>query len=415
MVRGRWGLLAAVLGVVVASPLVASSAPGWVPATTGSAAVGPVVVAPVTQAARWAAPGIPALDVRPVAVRYDQAPVARAAARRSVPLPVVPLAVVPLPGGRLPGGQLVTGGSSAPVAPGGVGTLGVPQVAIDAYQAAADQVSSAHPGCGLTWTLLAGVGRIESGHARGGRVDAQGTTVGLIIGPVLDGTAGNAAIVDTDGGRLDSDTVWDRAVGPMQFIPGSWARWGADGSGDGTADPHNIRDAAVGSGRYLCSDGLDLDDSAQLRAAVFRYNNSTAYVDAVLAWAQAYATGVVPVESASGPVPVEPAPTTTDETPPPEAPPTEPAPTEPPPSPEPVPVLPAEPQPVLPPESEQPEPAPVPLEPSPVDPPTETIPPESTISPESTTPPTGTNPTVPSSSEVAAVAPSADSAGSATG
>lgn len=136
--------------------------------------------------------------------------------------------------------------ATAVVLPPVGGTLDLPGVAVAAYQAAAARLAQDQPGCGLTWTLLAGIGRIESGHARG-RVDASGTTLEPILGPVLDGTANNAAITDTDKGRYDNDPVWDRAVGPMQFIPGTWLRWGADGNGDAIADPNNIADAALGA------------------------------------------------------------------------------------------------------------------------------------------------------------------------
>ncbi len=89
------------------------------------------------------------------------------------------------------------------------------------------------PGCHITWPLLAGIGKVESAHASGGRVEANGNTRGKILGPVLDGGPGMAAITDTDQGLYDGDTAWDRAVGPMQFIPGTWTAFGADGNGDG--------------------------------------------------------------------------------------------------------------------------------------------------------------------------------------
>ncbi|OEV19807.1 hypothetical protein AN219_27625, partial [Streptomyces nanshensis] len=75
--------------------------------------------------------------------------------------------------------------------------------------------------------------------ARGGDLRSDGTTRRPILGPVLDGD-GFARITDTDGGAWDGDTRFDRAVGPMQFIPGTWRSWGADGNGDGRKDPHNI-------------------------------------------------------------------------------------------------------------------------------------------------------------------------------
>ena len=136
--------------------------------------------------------------------------------------------------------------------------------------------------------------------ASGGRVDAFGDTLGPILGPQLDGSPGMAAIPDTDHGQLDTDLVWDRAVGPMQFIPSSWRSYGVDGNGDGVVNPNNIYDATITTGMYLCADGADLADPAQLQAAAFRYNHSATYVDIVLRWAQAYLTGVAPTPPAPG-------------------------------------------------------------------------------------------------------------------
>jgi hypothetical protein len=183
------------------------------------------------------------------------------------------------------------------------GPLGIPGAVLDAYQFAQRTLVAIRPGCHLSWTVLAGIGRIESNHASDGRVDAFGNTLGPILGPQLDGSPGMAAIPDTDRGQLDGDTVWDRAVGPMQFIPSSWRAYGVDGNGDGVANPNNVYDSTITTGIYLCSGGTDLSDPAQLQAAVFRYNHSATYVDIVLAWAQAYVTGVVLRPSAPGPVP----------------------------------------------------------------------------------------------------------------
>lgn len=181
------------------------------------------------------------------------------------------------------------------------GKSGIPGIVLQAYQRAERATSDRDPGCGLGWPALAAIGRIESGHARGGQVDSAGTTVHPILGPQLSGGPGVAAIPDTDGGRLDSDPVWDRAVGPMQFIPGTWRKYAWPG-----ANPHNVFDAALAAARYLCAGGGDLRDRERLAAAVFRYNHSAAYVDTVLSWADAYAHGVTPMAA----VPVPPAPPT---------------------------------------------------------------------------------------------------------
>ncbi|MFB9908723.1 lytic transglycosylase domain-containing protein [Allokutzneria oryzae] len=182
----------------------------------------------------------------------------------------------------------------APYDPVRDAALGIAGPVLDAYIRADQTLARSTPDCGLHWSYLAGIGKVESNHARG-QVDVNGTTPVPILGPVLDGGPGMAAIADTDGGRLDGDPVWDRAVGPMQFIPRTWARYGADGNGDGKVDPHNIYDAALSAGRYLCSGGLDLRKPEELVTAIFRYNHSNAYVSRVLGLAVAYSLGVSPL------------------------------------------------------------------------------------------------------------------------
>jgi membrane-bound lytic murein transglycosylase B len=164
-------------------------------------------------------------------------------------------------------------------------------VALASYHRAARTMATEQPGCRLPWTLLAGIGRTESGHGtfRGARLDVNGTVSRPIIGIPLDGTNGTARIPDTDGGAFDGDAALDRAVGPMQFIPSTWARWGRDGNGDGRTDPQNLFDAALAAAGYLCLSGPGLDDEARLRGAVYRYNNDGSYVDTVLRHANGYA------------------------------------------------------------------------------------------------------------------------------
>jgi membrane-bound lytic murein transglycosylase B len=195
--------------------------------------------------------------------------------------------------------------SGAGVAPVG-GDRSIPALALRAYREAAAWASGFDPGCGLSWTVLAGIGRIESNHGRYGgaatRFSAGGTVSPRITGPPLDGQ-GVARIADSDGGRWDGDPVWDRAVGPMQFIPQTWRSLGRDGNDDGVADPNNLFDSAVSAAAYLCLsvDG-SLSDPAVLRQAVYNYNHSWPYVDAILGWARVYAGGVtVGAGAPSGP------------------------------------------------------------------------------------------------------------------
>lgn len=188
---------------------------------------------------------------------------------------------------------------------GAIDALGIPTMVLQAYHLAADKLVVEQPACHLPWWLLAGIGHTESGHAESGRLYADGTTRGLILGPRLDGgIAGDAVITDTDQGKYDGDPVYDRAVGPMQFIPSTWAAWGVDGNGDGKKDPSNIYDATLAAGHYLCADGGNLATPAGLDAAVLSYNHSQPYLATVLAWGLAYRDGALAL--ADSPLPVIP-------------------------------------------------------------------------------------------------------------
>ncbi len=183
------------------------------------------------------------------------------------------------------------------------GAMRIPSMAITAYRNAEQTMAVAAPGCGVSWNLLAGIGRIESMHANGGATDSSGTAVRPIYGPALDGTLpGNEVIVQSNqAGRA----VYARALGPMQFLPGTWSRYASDGDHDGKADPQNLFDSTLAAARYLCSGGLNLRNQSQVLTAILRYNNSMAYAQNVLGWAAAYATGVQPVDlpMITGPVP----------------------------------------------------------------------------------------------------------------
>ena len=179
----------------------------------------------------------------------------------------------------------------------------LPQAALSAYQHAASVLASADPSCQLPWTLLAGIGRVESDHGRyGGSVLASdGVSRPKIIGVPLNGHGPVAAIHDTDNGRLDGDLVWDRAVGPMQFIPSTWAWAGRDGDGDGTKNPHDIDDTALAAAYYLCSGSGSMLDDASAKAAIFRYNPSDYYVALVQAFERGYRTGIFVIPSPPAP------------------------------------------------------------------------------------------------------------------
>ena len=264
-------------GLIVLAPLVlvgaVAASPG--PATLG-AAVQRAGVVPLAAVA----PNRPD-HAGPVVVSVARPPPSFHIAAASIIAPPPPLAVV-----------------------NSVGSLRIPAIALAAYRNAERMMALADPACGVSWNLLAGIGRIESMHANGGAVDARGTAVYPIYGPALDGSLpGNEVIIQSmaPSGRA----TYARAMGPMQFLPGTWARFASDGDGDGKADVQNIFDASLAAARYLCSGGLNLRDPSQVLTAILRYNNSMPYAQNVLGWAAAYATGVVPVNlpPITGPVP----------------------------------------------------------------------------------------------------------------
>jgi hypothetical protein len=115
------------------------------------------------------------------------------------------------------------------------------------------QESAAQYCPGLSWTVLAAIGQIESGD-------------GANVGP---STAG--------------------ALGPMQFLPSTWRIWGIDGFGDtGPPDIMSPFDAVPSAARLLCADGAARGGQA-LSQAIFDYNHASWYVDEVLTLAGEYA------------------------------------------------------------------------------------------------------------------------------
>ncbi len=169
---------------------------------------------------------------------------------------------------------------------------GIPSAALEAYRRAETLLSKADKNCKLPWNLVAAIGRVESNHGRsnGNALTADGLAKPGIYGVPLNG-AGVARIPDSDRGAFDQDTVWDRAVGPMQFIPGTWSSAGIDSDNDGKKNPQDIDDAAAAAGVYLCAGSDDLSTDPGARSATHRYNHSDSYVDLVMKISAAYAAG----------------------------------------------------------------------------------------------------------------------------
>ncbi|MFG3705585.1 lytic murein transglycosylase [Micromonospora sp. NPDC047670] len=232
---------------------------------------------------------------RPVA---DAASVAPTAAPQQ-PLPgglPLPTQTVP-PLGTLPTGPAVGGvttgrpadalaGWAAEVGP----KVGISPVAMQAYGYAELVLAQTNRSCGLSWTTLAAIGFVESGHgqANNARLGQDGKALPEIIGLPLDGQGNRMRIADTDGGRLDKDTTFDRAIGPMQFIPTTWQEIGADADNDGVKDPHDLDDAALAAGNYLCKGSRNLTIPADWWNAILSYNDVRQYAQDVFDTANRY-------------------------------------------------------------------------------------------------------------------------------
>jgi hypothetical protein len=106
---------------------------------------------------------------------------------------------------------------------------------------------------GLSWTVLAAIGQIESDD-------------GQNMGPSSAG-----------------------ALGPMQFLPSTWQEWGIDAFGE-TGPPNimNPYDAVPSAARMLCADGA-ANGGTSLDNAIYDYNHAHWYVRDVLALAAQYA------------------------------------------------------------------------------------------------------------------------------
>ena len=215
----------------------------------------------------------------------------------AIVVPGTALTIPPVPAGtgtaQAPGLVLPAGtvpGSSTLMA---LDTMGIPVRALQAYRRGASLVGAADPGCHIDWALLAAIGRVESNHGSfgGNQLDSAGVARPGIIGIRLDGTNGTARVNDTDHGLLDGDTSFDRAVGPMQFLPSTWRAIGVDANGDGVKNPQDMADAVTTTAVYLCSGTGDLTRPGDLHAAILRYNPSESYVRTVTAIADAYRRG----------------------------------------------------------------------------------------------------------------------------
>ena len=198
-------------------------------------------------------------------------------------------ASVPVPGVIAPA---VPDGTADSVV-SGASSNGIPAPALAAYQRGAQIIDAADTSCNIPWELIAAIGRVESDHGRygGNTLTEDAVSKPGIYGIALNGKNGTQAINDTDGGQLDNDTVYDRAVGPMQFIPSTWQVVKVDADGDSKRNPQDMDDAALATAVYLCSGTDNLSTRQGQEASVFRYNHSQEYVNLVLRIMEAYSQG----------------------------------------------------------------------------------------------------------------------------
>ena len=158
---------------------------------------------------------------------------------------LVPLMVVSGVGGAAPMGSLENCEAEQPKA--NKNAKKIPPAYLALYKKAGAEY-------GISWTVLAGVGQVETSH---GQSKLPGATSG-------ENYAG--------------------AGGPMQFLEPTWKAYGVDGNEDGKKDRYDPADAIPGAANYLKASGAP----KQLRKAIFAYNHSNEYVDLVLSWAEKY-------------------------------------------------------------------------------------------------------------------------------
>jgi membrane-bound lytic murein transglycosylase B len=167
---------------------------------------------------------------------------------------------------------------------------GIPKLAVLAYAGAAIRAAEVYPDCGIGWNTLAGIGLVESDHGSfdGSSIGPDFTVSPPIYGVVLDG-GDTEHIPDSDGGAIDGISDYDRAVGPMQLIPQTWASWPSDGNGDGVGDPQNIADASIAAANHLCrAVAGPMTTPEGWRKGIAAYNSGDDYLRKVAAAAQRY-------------------------------------------------------------------------------------------------------------------------------
>jgi hypothetical protein len=262
-----------------------------------------------------AAAGTAGAYLVPQAIQAAPSPSATPAFGPSGALGPLPAPSASLPLGSIPGGPAtvpteLNPGATTPAADNGVpatgagrpadvlsgwaqqvGTrVGIPVVAVQAYGYAELVLARTSPSCHLSWTTIAAIGKVESSHGsyKNSVLGADGLVQPPIYGLPLDGKGGRQLIRDTDQGTIDADTTYDRAVGPLQFIPSTWLSFKVDADNNGTADPNDVDDASLAAANYLCQGGRDMSKPDSWWEAILSYNAVQPYAQKVFEAANEY-------------------------------------------------------------------------------------------------------------------------------
>ena len=170
---------------------------------------------------------------------------------------------------------------------------GIPARALAAYAGGAVRLALTWPECGVTWNTLAGIGWVESHHGElfGDVIKEDGFMSVPIFGLPLVGE-GTMNIPDFDDGNFDGSADYDRAVGPMQIIPQTWAAWNVDANGDGDPNGQQIDDSVVASANYLCYSSATMTTADGWKQGLWSDNQLDSYADDVRTKANEYAAAI---------------------------------------------------------------------------------------------------------------------------
>jgi cell wall-associated NlpC family hydrolase len=166
----------------------------------------------------------------------------------------VPLVIILLAAASLSASSQAAGDADLADAPTALAVADIPPNYLALYMAAAQTCP------GLPWSVLAGIGKVESNHGRS-------TLPGVHSG------ANSAG-----------------AEGPMQFLPATFALYAVNADPEALLTPYDPADAIYTAARMLCADGARGGTQAGIQQAIFDYNHADWYVTDVLAWAARYAT-----------------------------------------------------------------------------------------------------------------------------